>query len=596
MTSFADSNRADVRVIPEATWGTTPSSGASKQIRYTSHSIVATKETRASDEIRADRMVSNNVETAAGSGGELNFELSAGGQDEWMEGFLAGTWTRPMEMFKFQGAILAWGANNRLDLTWPVNLSTMFVAGRRLKVDGFVNPVNNGYFQISSVAYAGGAIQITVTTTTSAAEVGNPNTKLYDANDVIILNNANIRMGTAAASTIDSNSTNAFTAAVAAGQLRVGQKIFIDGNGLESGSVEFTATATAGDTVTISDGSKSKAFVAGTDFAVGASLTDSATNLRNAINNARVLGQLNVKATSSAGVVTIVNLNVTGGSIVETLDPGNNITVTTFSGGNASARGFYTLTSVSNDVLGVTPQPPTVGAGASVTIKGSMLRNPGDVADIVNRSWTIETHFTDVARQFSADGQRIGGFSLSFSAGEIVTGSATFLGREHAKITTRRLALAPYVPFPAGATEVMNATANVGNIIKNGVSLATALRELSITGESNLRAQNAVSSKYPRGIGLGRLNITGSINAYFETTELYDHFKNHDTVSLGWSVTDLDTNTYYFTLPAVKFSSDNISPEGIDQDVMEQMEWMAQRDVATECQMQVDRFSPVSAT
>jgi hypothetical protein len=592
--TFADSNRADLRAIPEVTWGVTPASGTSKQVRYTSSSLAPTKDTRASDEIRADRMVSNNVETAFNSGGDINFELSAGGQDEWLEGFLAGTWSRPMEMFKFQG-VVSWGTTSRLDIVSATDLSTMFVASRRIKVDGFKNPLNNGYFQISSVAYAGGAIQVTVCTSTSVIEVASPTTRVYDANDVVILKNTNIRMGTAGAATIDSNSTNAFASAIAAGQLKVGQRIFVDGNGLEAGTVVWALVAGTGDTFTISDGVKSKTFVAGTDFAVGASASDSATNSAAAINLARVNGQLNVKATASTGTVTITNLNVTGGSITEDVDAGTNFTVTNFTGGDASARGVFTLTSLADDVLGVSPTPPTVGAGTAVTIKASMLRNPGDVAAIVNRSWTIETHFTDVTRQFATDGQRVGGLSLTFTAGEIVTGSVSFQGRDYAKISTRRLALSPYVAFPTGNTEIVNATSNVGSIFKNNVVLTSAVREITLTGESNLRPQTAVSSKYPRGIGIGRLNITGSVNAYFNTIELFDHFKAHDTVSLAFTVIDIDSNTYYYALPAVKFSSDNIVPEGIDQDVMETIEFMAQRDVATECMMQVDRFSSTAA-
>lgn len=589
---FADSNRADVRVIPEVTWGTTPASGTSKQVRYTSHSINPTKETRASDEIRADRMVSTNVETAAGSGGDLNFELSAGGQDDWMEGFLAGTWSKPMEMFKYQGTILSWGTTSRLDLTWPTDISTQFVTGRRIKTDGFINPENNGYFQISSVSYTGGVVQITVSTSTSVVEVGGVTARLYDANDVVILNNTSIRLGTAGAATIDSNSTNAFTSAIAAGQLKVGQKISVEGLGNGSGTIVCSTAGTAANAFTINDGVNSKQFIQGTDFATGGSATLTATNIAAAINAYRLSNGLRVKAKSSTGTVTVVNLRGSGGSIVEDLDAGTDFTVTTFSGGNNAGRGFFTITTVSNDILGVTPTPPTIATG-TVTIKACMLRNPNDVAAIVSRSWTLETHFTDVAKQFANDGLRIGGMSLSFTAGEIVTGSATFLGRQHQKIATRRLALSPYVARASITTDVVNATANVGNVTKNGLSLATAVRELTVTGEANLRAQNAISSKYPRGIGMGRLNITGNLTAYFETTDMYDHFIAHDTVSIGWSVTDYDYNTYFFTLPAVKFSTDNIAPEGIDQDVMEQMEWMAQMDAATNCEMQIDRFSPV---
>lgn len=592
--TFADSNRADVRAIPEVTWGVTPTSGTSKQIRYTSHSLAPTKDTRASDEIRSDRMVSNNVETSFNSGGDLNFELSAGGQDDWMEGFLAGTWSRPMEMFKFIGNV-SWGTTSRLDVVSVTDQSSLFIVGRRIKVDGFVNPANNGYFQIQSVTYTGGVIQVTVTTTSSVVESATVASRVYDANDVVILRNTSIRMGTAAASTIDSNATNAFASAIAAGQLRIGQRIFIDGNGLESGTIVWSTTGANGDSFSINDGSKIRTFVAGTDYVTGATATITATNVAAAINNARVRGDVNVRATSATGTVTIVNLNVTGGAIAEIIDAGSAFAVTNFANGNNSARGFFTITSLASDVIGVFPAPPTVAAGTAVTIKACMLRNPGDVSAIVNRSWTLETHFTDVSRQFSTDGQRVGGLSLTFTAGEIVTGSVSFQGRDYSRINTRRLALAPYTTILSGNTEVVNATSNVGTITKNGVVLSSAVKEITLTGESNLRPQTAITSKFPRGMGIGRLNITGSLNVYFNTIELFDHFKAHDTVSVGFNVSDLDSNTYFYTLPAVKFSSDNIVPEGIDQDVMETIEFMAQRDPSTECMMQIDRFSATSA-
>ena len=61
----AESNRASLRVIPEVTWATTPASGVTKELRYTSTSLTVSKETKTSEEIRADRMTSSIVETGA---------------------------------------------------------------------------------------------------------------------------------------------------------------------------------------------------------------------------------------------------------------------------------------------------------------------------------------------------------------------------------------------------------------------------------------------------------------------------------------------------------------------------------------------------
>jgi hypothetical protein len=48
---------------------------------------------------------------------------------------------------------------------------------------------------------------------------------------------------------------------------------------------------------------------------------------------------------------------------------------------------------------------------------------------------------------------------------------------------------------------------------------------------------------------------------------------------------------YVYTIPAVKFTSDPVSPGGIDQDVMEEIEWTAFRDPTKKTMMQIDRFS-----
>lgn len=585
MSQFADSNRADVRAILEAVWGTTPANGKSRQVRYTSHDIVPTKETQVSNEIRADRMVPDMPETGAGTSGSLSFEFSAGAQDDWMESYLGGTWTRPMTMDEFTGNV-SWTANNTIQIAGG-DFRDYFTVGRRVKTSGFRFPANNGYRQISALGFSGGNTTITTVETTGVVEGALASGRVSDANDVIILNSTAIAAGVSGFTGV-----GVFTSAVAARQLQAGQKIFVEHSGaFQTGTVTFAGAATVADTVTISDGDKEIVLVAGTDFAVGVDQTEAAANLAAAINLARTQGKINVDATSSAGVTTVRNLRLTGGSMSET---GSSMVVANFSGGAPAVRGVFTITTATNDAIAVTPTPPTVGAGAVVTIKGSMLRNPGDPSEIVSRSWTLETHFTDVAKQFAKDGLRVGGLSFSFSAGEIVTGSVSFEGREHKRVNTRRLALAPYTALATTTGEVMNATSNVGEVTKNGAPLATAVQMIEINGEGGLRPQRAVSSKYPRGIGLGRLAISGSLTAYFQDYTLYDHFKAHDTVSLGWNVVDIDGNRYDFTLPAVKIASDNVNPGGIDQDVMEEMEWTAIRDPLTNCMLQIDRFSSVS--
>ena len=599
---LADSNRASLREIIEANddWGTTPASGVTRARRFTSSSILASKETVVSDELRDDRMVSSVIETAAMSGGDINFEFAAGSVDNDLQRVLMGLWTRPMTFDFFKGQRVSITANNVISIAGS-DVSAYFTAGRRIKTSGFVNPANNDYFEVSSVAFAGGSTNVTITTTTLVVEAGSTFTKVQDANDVIILKNTSIEFG-GTANTIDSGGGNAFASAIAAGQLAVGQNVFVEGVGYESGTFTL-ASVVATDAVTVDDGVNEPitftavAANAGPEqFLLGADDTEAAANLAAAINAKRPSGLLNVVATSALGVVTVVNLNKAGGALS---DDDTTITTVDFSGGATTTGGFYRIVSLGDDFITFNRAVPAIAAGDPITIKGSMLRNPGNSADITPQSASIETGFQDVGQYFLADGLRAGGLSMEISAGAIVTGTVTMMGRATRRFNTEQLTGGSYTVLDAAATEVVSATANVGALSVDDADLTTAIQSIQFSLEGNLRNQMAVSQKFPAGIAAGRLNLTGTIEAYFANGDLYDRFINHETVSLSFPIIDIDGNTYRFTVPSFKIASDPIAPGGIDQDVMESMEFTAFRDPITDCMIQIDRFSstgPVTAS
>lgn len=586
---LADSNRASLREAVEALdgWGETPVDGVTRAIRFTSSSISVKKDTATSNEIRDDRMVSSVIETAASSGGEINFEFSAGNQDSFFERVLMGFFSRPMTFDFWRGQHVRVKDSDEIEIV-GLDVTDYLTVGRRIKLSGFVNPANNGFFQISARAFASGITTITTVATTLVAEAGSAQTTVQDANDVLILNSTAIRSGTGGAPQFDSNGGNAFAAAVAAGQLAPGQIIHVEGTGYESGTftlVDIVAT----DAVTISDGVDSITLVADEDFDIGADDTEDAANLTAAINEARVAGLINVSATSALGVVTVRNLNKTGGTLS---DGDTTITTVNFSGGSATHGGFYSILSVTDDVITVNRAVPTVAAGAKITIRGSMLRNPSSSDDITAQSSTIETRFFDVGQSFTTDGLRTGGISLNISSNAIITGTAKLEGRETRRTSAAQLSNdANYTVLQANSCENVSATANVGALQSDGVELSTAIKSIELSLEGNLRQQQAVGNKFPVGIAAGRLNLTGKLEAYFADGLMFDHFLDHDTVSLSFPIIDVDKNTYWFTIPAFKVLSDPVSPGGIDQDVMESLEFTAFRDQATQCMVQIDRFS-----
>jgi len=597
--SFADANQSSIRIIEESSWGTTPSSGASREVRLTSSSLSAQKETVVSDELRADRMVSTITEVAAMSSGDINFEFSAGATDEFLAAFVMGAWTRPMTMDFWKGRIVSITDTDTVTVAGR-DLTSYLSAGRRIKLDGFANGQNIGYFEIDSVAFTAGNTVITTTTSTLAAETGSVTGVLTDANDVVVLGSTDIE---STATGFSSGGDNVFAPAISAGQIVTGQKIFVDGLGHETGTITLdAATLDAEDlVVTVSDGAVSKTLTYGTDI-VATTVNDLANEIAAAINaqrseNPAMAIKAVVTDNGSDRVVTVTNLNSTGGALTETAAATDGVTIVNFSGGGTKLGGVYTVLSVSADVITTSPAPSRVlAAGDAVTVKASMLRNPGDVSTINQRQFSIETGFNNVSQFMVQDGMVPGTFSLEIATGAIITGTVGFEGRSTRLAQATVLAdTSSYDVLEAPAGEVANATTNVGSVTKDGSDFSACIQSISVSGEANLRQQACVGSKFSRGIGAGRFNLTGSMAVFFEDESLFNDFINHETVALSFAINDAEGTSYIFTVPSTKFSQDEIAPGGIDQDVIENMEFTAFRDPATNCMLQVDRFSPTAA-
>lgn len=592
----AESNRASLRLIAESTWGTTPGSGTSKELRYTSSSLVTGKETKTSDEIRADRMVPNIIEVAGMSSGDLSTEVSAGSNDDLMQAFLLGAWSKAMNFLLVKGASVSVSGTSEVTIS-GADYTDWLADGQWLKLEGFLNASNNGYVSINGApSFSGGDTVITIDQTV-VVEAGSAYTKVMDAGDVLLVDTG---VTFTSGNTVDGGGANAF------GSVVKGQKVFIEGLQKGSGSVVATVTdPTEGATITISDGVQTVVFEVRTDaslvaegnvhVALSGTEATMAASLQAAIMDQLRKQQFRVSATVSTATVTIKNLRGSGGSIATS--DATAFTVTSFSGGSASKSGVFTVdTVVDNDTFTVveTLTADANGGGLTVVVKGSHLRNPGTLSAITKQSFTLQSGFEDVSKYFRRTGMRVGSFTMSIAAKELVTANWSLMGGTPSHSSTDVLGdTGTYTVLATTNTEVFNATANVGTIYKDSTALSSAIREIEINGDASLREQPAVGSKYPAGIGYGRFTLKGKLNVYFEDFSFYDNFINHDTTSLQFGFEDVDHMSYYYTIPALKITSDPISPNGIDQDVMEEMEWEAQRDPVLNTQFMIDRFSSV---
>lgn len=283
-------------------------------------------------------------------------------------------------------------------------------------------------------------------------------------------------------------------------------------------------------------------------------------------------------AINATGATATVTTNVLGATGIGTnAVVGQYVLASGFT--NPVNNGWHLVSAVSANALTVTS---TLATDTGGTVKGKRVRN-GTTA----RSFFFEEGFTDVTQFFGFNGQRIGTFSLDGSAGQVVTGKFGLQGT-----TSTFGASANGSSYtPATTTTPVNATSNFGTIQEGAtlINLATGVQGFSMALDNSLRQQMAVSKKSAYGIGYGKQSITGSLNAYFENTNLYTKFLNHTATGLSFSFTDSGLATgMRVTLPRVYFTESNPSVGGIDQDVMEQLNWTAIADATGTYQIQID--------
>lgn len=93
MAGTASSNLARLRAIKETNFGETPSTGTSRDLRFTGESLNFAIQTDTSKEIRADRQIADLVQLGAEASGDVQFELSYGSFDDYIAAALGGAWT-----------------------------------------------------------------------------------------------------------------------------------------------------------------------------------------------------------------------------------------------------------------------------------------------------------------------------------------------------------------------------------------------------------------------------------------------------------------------------------------------------------------------
>jgi len=142
---MSNSSRVQLAGIEEVTWGTTPAS-ALQAIRYTSENLGIRKETLRSDEVRSDRQTTDIVEVGKTVDGGFDFETSAGAHDIYLEGLMNEDFSTDSG---FSAATVDAAAGDNSFNDSGSGFPTL-VPGQWIRVAGFTEAANNGWFEVVS--------------------------------------------------------------------------------------------------------------------------------------------------------------------------------------------------------------------------------------------------------------------------------------------------------------------------------------------------------------------------------------------------------------------------------------------------------------
>lgn len=205
------------------------------------------------------------------------------------------------------------------------------------------------------------------------------------------------------------------------------------------------------------------------------------------------------------------------------------------------------------------------------------------------KTFTIEKNFgSGVTKPFHVfKGMQPSSMNLSLSAGDIVTGSFSFLGKEAATANSKT---ASGAITAANGNAVMNAVNNVASLKEGGSTLGDKVMSLDLTVENNLRTRNAIGTLGATSIGLGQFVVTGSMSVYFASAQIFDKYLAGTDSSIEFQLND-GTNSYTFLLPKVEYTASSVTAGSTNADVMADVEFQAKFDSSEACTLKITRAS-----
>ena len=184
-------------------------------------------------------------------------------------------------------------------------------------------------------------------------------------------------------------------------------------------------------------------------------------------------------------------------------------------------------------------------------------------------------------------GCRINTMDLTLESKAIAKGSFGVVGIGSPTPTTAILTGATYA---APTTEpVMNAATNIGALTIGGITAPPKIKSMSLSIKSNLYANDVIGAYETDSHGLGRFEVSGSMQTYFSDLDTYNAILNHSDVSLLVTIGVATTKKYTLSLPKIKLMDGGPVVGGNGQSVMVEVPFQAVYDSSSAASMSITR-------
>lgn len=167
-------------------------------------------------------------------------------------------------------------------------------------------------------------------------------------------------------------------------------------------------------------------------------------------------------------------------------------------------------------------------------------------------SFTVEEGFEDISEYQYVTGAYVNTWSMSIQPDAVVTGSFDLQAMTYSGFSGTAL---DADPTATNTNSVFDTYTGVAYI--EGITEPCVITGLDFSVDNGLQRRYAIMEQDACSIGQGRINVTGSLNAYFTSSTMSDKYNNEESFGVTIQLEDLDGNSYIIGIPAVKLTSDS---------------------------------------